>query len=146
MGEDQASITETQRQVRALYKTVKELYDLINECDPSFIQALLDTEDPKDSNDQNNKATDSSSPAPNCVTVIAERVNIRAAPSSDSAIIAQALFGTSFQVDQQSVASLSERQRLAMKMGEDWYPVSLPDGNRGYIFSRYVTEADQQRK
>lgn len=145
MGEDEASITETQRQVRALYKTVNELYKLIKECDPSFIQSLLDTEEPQDAN-EDGKAADSTSSTPDCVTVIAERVNIRAAPSLDSAIIAQALFGTSFQVDQQIAASFSERQRLAMKMGEDWYPVILPDGNRGYIFSGYVTAVNQQRQ
>lgn len=146
MGEDEASITETQQQVRELYKTVEQLYKLINECDPSFIQELLETEDSEDSDDPDSDADDSSLPTRNCVTVIVERVNIRAAPRLDSAIIAQALFGTCFQVDLQLVAGLSEQQRLAMKMGEDWYPVILPDGHRGYIFSRYVIEIDSQRE
>jgi Bacterial SH3 domain/SdrD B-like domain len=146
LGEDQAAITETQQQIRALYKSVNQLYKLIEECDPSFIQALLETEDAEnpDSSDGNSAAP--ASPVPDCVTVIAERVNIRAAPSLDSAVIAQALFGTCFQVDTHSWAYLSEQQRSAIVAGEGWYPVILSDGSRGYVFSRYVTELEQQHK
>lgn len=144
LGEDAASITETQRQIRALYKTVNELYKLISECDPSFIQELLKTEDPEGSDNPDGNAANPASPLPSCVKVIVERVNIRASPSLDSTIIAQALFGTCFQVDLRLVAGLSAQQRLAITMGEDWYPVILRGGNRGYIFSRYVTEVAQQ--
>lgn len=136
MNEDEYSISETQRQVRLLYKQVQQLYKTIADCDPSLIQELL-AADQADEQEQFQEQ-----PQFGCqssVTIVGELVNVRARPSSYSEVIGQTLYGTCLQIDTETFAYLSEAQRQAIVAGEGWYPVILPNGMRGYIYSRYAS-------
>lgn len=137
LTEDEESLnTEFQVQVRTLYKRVQQLRKTITECDPSLIRELLEA-DRADEQEQNQNQIQ-----PQCeatAIVIGELVNVRASPSLNSEVIGQVLYGTCVQVDIETFAYFSEQQRLAATTGEGWYPIVLPDGRRGYIYSRYVT-------
>lgn len=136
MNEDEYSISETQRQVRLLYKQVQQLYKTIADCDPSLIQELL-AADQADEQEQFQEQPQFG--CQNSVTIVGELVNVRARPSSYSEVIGQTLYGTCLQIDTETFAYLSEAQRQAIVAGEGWYPVILPNGMRGYIYSRYAS-------
>lgn len=136
-GEDEYSITETQRQVRLLYKQVQQLRKTITDCDPSLIQELLAT-DQADEQERFEDQLQNQSYCGTTVIVVGAMVNVRASPSLGSEMIGQVLYGACLQIDVEIFALFSAQERSAAATGTGWYPIILPDGRRGYIHSQYV--------
>ena len=133
-NESETSLTETQRQVRLLYDKVQQLRKTITDCDPSLIKELMEADKSEEqANEQEQSGFQDS------VIIIGELVNVRERPSSESEVIAQALYGTCLQLDTQAFIYFSEEQEQATASCECWYPVILPNGVRGYIYSRYAS-------
>jgi len=127
-NEEENSKTEFQQQAILLYKRVKELRATIEDCDPTLIQEIIAAED-----NQNRQRQPQST-----VMVMAKMVNVRAGQGLDYEVIAQIAYGTVVQVNVITFAKLSEQQQLAIKKGEGWYPIIIPDGRKGYIYSLYI--------
>lgn len=146
LTEDEESLnTDFQLLVRSLYKQVQQLRKTITDCDPSLIRELLATEDNTDEQErdlfQDLFQNQSQNSCGATVIVTGELVNVRATPSLESEIIGQVLYGTWLAVDVEMFSYLSEEEKFAAIAGEGWYPVILPDGRRGYIYSRYLSSA-----
>ncbi len=142
ISENESSITETQKQIRFLYNKVQQLRKTIEDCDPSLIKELIEADqrdDQENKQEQENEREQEQFECRDSVIVIGGLVNVRVRPTSDSEVIAQALYGTCLQIDTQAFIYLSEDRRQAIVPCECWYPVILPDGMRGYIYSRYAS-------
>lgn len=128
--DNEDSKSEFQEQTILLYKRVKELRATIEDCDPTLIQEIIAAD--------NQQITQSQSQS----TVILEEktVNVRAGQGLDYEVIAQIPYGATLQADVITLAKLSEQQLLAIKRREGWYPVILPNGRKGYIYSLYISE------
>jgi hypothetical protein len=135
-NENESSITETQRQVRLLYNKIQQLRKTITDCDPSLIKELIEADKREE---QENKQEQEQFRCQDSVTIIGGLVNIRLLPSSNSEVIAQALYGTCLQIDNQAFNYPSEEQRQAIDPCECWYPVILPNGMRGYVHHHYAS-------
>lgn len=135
-NENESSITETQRQVRLLYNKIQQLRKTITDCDPSLIKELIEADKREE---QENKQEQEQFRCQDSVIIIGGLVNIRLLPSSDSEVIAQALYGTCLQIDNQAFNYPSEEQRQAIDPCECWYPVILPNGMRGYVHHHYAS-------
>jgi Bacterial SH3 domain len=122
-----------QAQIRASYKTVQQLRQTIEDCDPTLIQELIATEDSIDEQRQGQFQCEAA------IRVMGDIVNVRISPNINSEVIGQILYGTCVQVDTEAFAYFSEKQRLIVAAGEGWYPIVLPDGRRGYVNSRYMS-------
>lgn len=122
------SKSEFQEQTILLYKRVKELRATIEDCDPTLIQEIIIAD-----NQENTQSQSQST-----VMLEAKTVNVRAGQGLDYEVIAKISYGTVVQVDIITFAKLSEQQLLAINRGEGWYPIILPDGRKGYIYSLYV--------
>ncbi|QYO66949.1 SH3 domain-containing protein [Leptolyngbya sp. 7M] len=137
-NEDEYSITETQRQVRLLYKQIQQLRKTITDCDPSLIQELL-AADQADEQEQFENQIQNQFCCEPTVTVVGEIVNVRASPSLEGEVIGQVLYGTCLGVDTEIFTFFSAQERSAAMIGTGWYPIVLPDGRRGYIHSQYLS-------
>lgn len=124
------SKSEFQEQTILLYKRVKELQATIEDCDPTLIQEIIIADNQQTAQSQSQS------------TVISEKktVNVRAGQGLNYEVIAKVPYNTTIQADLTTLAKLSEQQQLAIKRGEGWYPVILPDGRKGYIYSLYISE------
>lgn len=73
------------------------------------------------------------------VIVVGNRVNVRAQPSTHSAIVGT-LSNEIVQFDQQAWEDFPPDQREAKLLQpiESWTPVILPNGQRGFVFNRYA--------
>lgn len=71
--------------------------------------------------------------------VVGDRVNVRAQPSTNSAVVG-VLSNEIVQFDQQAWENFPPDQREARLLQpiESWTPVILPSGQRGFVFNRYV--------
>ena len=127
-NEEENTKTEFQEQAILLYKRVKELRATIEDCDPTLIQEIIAAED-----NQNSQREPQST-----VMVMAKMVNVRAGQSLDYEVIGQIQYGTIVQVDTFTFTKLSQQQLLAIERKEGWYPVIIPDGRKGYIYSLYI--------
>ena len=127
-NEEENTKTEFQEQAILLYKRVKELRATIEDCDPTLIQEIIAAED-----NQNSQREPQST-----VMVMAKMVNVRAGQSLDYEVIGQIQYGTIVQVDTFTFTKLSQQQLLAIERNEGWYPVIIPDGKKGYIYSLYI--------
>lgn len=126
--------TEFQLEVRQLYKKVKQLRSLIEECDPTLIEELMKA-DEKIVEERQEQSPDECN---HTATIVGRLVNVRAFPSSDSEVIAQFAYGSCIQLDIDTLNSFSDEQRSDAESGKGWYPIILPDGGRGYVYSRYI--------
>ncbi len=124
------SKSEFQEQTILLYKRVKELRATIEDCDPTLIQELITADNQQTSQSQSQST----------VMIEGETVNVRAGQGLNYEVIARLPYGTVVQVDVISFSKLSEQQQLAIKKGEGWYPIIIPDGRKGYIYSLYIRE------
>lgn len=118
---------EFERQVIFLYSRVQELRGVIEDCDFTLVQEILEAQERV--NNDNPEET---------ILVIGELVNVRVGPSSNNAVLAQVPFCTLLRIDLERTAALSQDQRLAIDQGMGWRPVVLADGRRGYIYSLYT--------
>ena len=127
----QDSRSRFQLQIIYSYKRIQELRKTIEECDSTLIREIMAAEE-RQANQVQSQAT---------LRVVGEVVNIRAEPSLDSEVIRQVSSDTIVQPDTKMLAELSDSQRLAITAGEGWYPIILPDGEKGYISSLYVSNS-----
>jgi hypothetical protein len=122
--------SEFQEQTILLYKRVKELQATIEDCDPTLIQELITADNQQTSQSQSQST----------VMIEGETVNVRAGQGLNYEVIARLAYGTVVEVDVITFSKLSEQQQLAIKKGEGWYPIIIPDGRKGYIYSLYIRE------
>jgi hypothetical protein len=127
---EERSKDEFQGQVLLLYKRVKELKETIEDCDPTLIQELIAVEQCRSNQEQFQAKA----------KIVGKMVNVRADSSLEARVIEQLPYGTIVEVDIQTLASLSEQQRLSIARGEGWYPIILCDRRRGYVYSLYIKE------
>lgn len=128
--------TDFQVEVRQLYKNVKQLRQIIEECDPTLIEELMKADEKivegrKEQEQGQNECN-------HTAIIVGQLVNVRAFPSSDSEVIAQFAYGSCIQLDIDALNSFSDERRSDAESGKGWYPIILPDGGRGYVYSRYV--------
>ncbi|NET31245.1 MAG: SH3 domain-containing protein [Cyanothece sp. SIO1E1] len=71
------------------------------------------------------------------VFIVGEKVNVRAAPNNEGAVV-DTLSHEVVKYDEQSIADLSEQQLSMLETFDGWIPVVIPDGQRGYVSSRYA--------
>lgn len=71
------------------------------------------------------------------VFIIGEAINVRMAPSPDSAVIGT-LSNEVVKSDSQGFEQLTENQRSLLETNEGWRPIITPDGKRGFVSSRYA--------
>jgi hypothetical protein len=74
---------------------------------------------------------------PNTIYIMGEGINVRTEPNPSSPAIA-VLSNTEVERDPIGYSALSEQQRAAIETVEGWMPIVTPDGQRGYISSRYM--------
>lgn len=74
---------------------------------------------------------------PNTIYIVGEDVNVRTEPNSNSPAIA-VLSNTEVERDPIGYSALSEQQRVAIETVEGWMPIVTPDGQNGYVSSRYM--------
>lgn len=73
------------------------------------------------------------------VIVVGDRVNVRAEAAVNSAIVGM-LSNEVVQFDQQAFENfpLDQREAKLMQPADGWTPVVLPNGQRGFVYSRYA--------
>ena len=71
------------------------------------------------------------------VYVVGEGVNVRAKPQLNSAVVG-VLSNEVVAIDQAAYNAFSESQRIAAETLSGWFPVTTPQGQRGYVSSRYA--------
>lgn len=71
------------------------------------------------------------------VYIVGTGVNARARPRADSPVIA-VLSNEVVKSDPQGFSALSEQQKLKVQTWDGWQPVIVPNGQRGYVSSRYA--------
>jgi hypothetical protein len=137
---------EFERQLILAYRRVKQLQTTLKKCDPTLIPEILVAQekiaasDPQSPNDIAEVGEGlSGSELQATVIVIGPLVNLRAGPSTHHIILEQVRYGTTLIIDQATLASLSQSERLSIEQGTGWLPVLLLDGRRGHIYSLYVT-------
>lgn len=71
------------------------------------------------------------------VFIIGEAINVRMTPSPDSAVIAT-LSNEVVKSDSQGFEQLTENQSSLLETNEGWRPIITPNGQRGFVSSRYA--------
>lgn len=70
--------------------------------------------------------------------ITGELVNVRAERSAASAILDQLPYGTRVAIAPEHLSGAEFEGTRALILEQDWYPIILMDGQRGYVFKRYV--------
>lgn len=71
------------------------------------------------------------------VYIVGKDVNVRTLPRADSPVVA-VLSNEVVKSDPQGFSALSEQQKLNIQTWDGWQPVIAPNGQRGYVSSRYA--------
>ncbi|MBD1909099.1 MULTISPECIES: SH3 domain-containing protein [unclassified Leptolyngbya] len=71
------------------------------------------------------------------VFIVGDAINVRMAPSPDSAVMG-VLSNEVVKTDPQGFEQLSQTQQQLLETNEGWRPVITPDGKRGFVSSRYA--------
>ncbi|WP_088891529.1 SH3 domain-containing protein [Leptolyngbya ohadii] len=100
---------------------VQQLKGFIEECDPTLIESIIEAEQENQGNDENDSFS-----AADQVRIVGHHVNVRTEPHLNSPVVAQ-VSGGAVAVDR-SLATV-----------EGWLPIILPDGQRGYISTEFVS-------
>lgn len=123
---------EFERQVIFLYSRVQELRGVIENCDLTLAQEILEAEE---------RVSNTSSEE--TVLVVGELVNVRVGPRPNDAVLAQVPYCTLLRIDLERTDALLPAQRLAINQGVGWQPVVLADGRRGYVYSLYISTPNE---
>ncbi|MGF1521195.1 MAG: SH3 domain-containing protein [Leptolyngbyaceae cyanobacterium] len=122
---------EFERQLILLYRSTKKLEVAIQNCDPTLAPEILTAMERIGVSEEDE-----------VVMVLGDIVNIRSGPSINDAILSQAEYGTVLMIDKQTFSSLTADQRIDIDRNSGWYPIFLPNGERGYIYSLYASRID----
>jgi hypothetical protein len=71
------------------------------------------------------------------VYIVGENVNVRARPQADSPVVG-VLSNEVVQLDLEGLNRLSESQRARLQTFDGWQPIIMPQGQQGYVSSRYA--------
>ena len=129
-----------------VYRRSEELRDVLLECDLSLFQDFAEAEEAVEqttalpylgnSRDYYQTGTNLEQPQ-RAVYVDGNRISVRAKPHPNAHIIGYVSY-TTMPIDMAVMATLTPQERHAIAVGQGWYPVLLPNDQRGFVHSHYA--------
>ncbi len=128
-----------------VYRRSEALQNVIRKCDLSLFQELEEAEEaigqttlPYLGDSRNHYQAFAYVEQPQqAVYVDGSRISVREQPHPDASVVGYVSYAT-MPINMAVMATLTPQERYAIAVGQGWYPVLLPNDQRGFVHSHYA--------